>query len=204
MAGTSSIDGLVSGLDTTSLINQLMQIESAPQTLLKTKQTNTSNLVTALQALNTKVASLGDAAKTAASAQSWQALKVSSSAASVTATATSSASPTQIEFTVDTTAQSQVSLVSSSPARRAVAHPPVSSPTQSCVVTRPVAPSLVLSCRRLLTRAVGRAVVSSLALSCRRPSCRAVARPVVSSLARRARAGAVTCAAEVDRCARGR
>lgn len=114
MAGTSSIDGLVSGLDTTSLINQLMQIESAPQTLLKTKQTNTSNLVTALQALNTKVASLGDAAKTAASAQSWQALKVSSSAASVTATATSSASPTQIEFTVDKTAQSQVSLVSSS------------------------------------------------------------------------------------------
>ena len=87
MAGTSSIAGLVSGLDTTSLITQLMQIESAPQTLLKTKQTNTSNLVAALQSLNTKVASLGDAAKTAAAATSWQSLKASSSASSVTASA---------------------------------------------------------------------------------------------------------------------
>ncbi len=34
---TSTIDGLVSGLDTTSLITSLLQIEAAPQTLLKTK-----------------------------------------------------------------------------------------------------------------------------------------------------------------------
>ena len=65
MAGTSSIAGLVSGLDTTSLITQLMQIESAPQTLLKTKQTNTSNVVSALQALNDERASLAQALRSA-------------------------------------------------------------------------------------------------------------------------------------------
>ena len=111
MAGTSSIAGLVSGLDTTSLITQLMQIESAPQTLLKTKQTNTSNVVSALQALNVKVASLGDAAKTAATASSWQALTATSSAASVTATTATGAEPTSVSFTVDQVAAAQTSLV---------------------------------------------------------------------------------------------
>ena len=62
------IDGMISGLNTTDLINQLMQAEAIPQTLLKTKQTNTTTLVTALQALNTKVSSLADAATTAAEA----------------------------------------------------------------------------------------------------------------------------------------
>ena len=33
---TSSIGGLVSGMDTTTIISQLMQIEAQPQTLLKT------------------------------------------------------------------------------------------------------------------------------------------------------------------------
>lgn len=111
MAGTSSIGGLVSGLDTASLITQLMQIESAPQTLLKTKQTNTSNLVTALQSLNTKVASLADTAKTAATASSWQALKASSSATSVTATAGTGGQPTSVSFTVDQVAVAQTTLV---------------------------------------------------------------------------------------------
>ena len=111
MAGTSSISGLVSGLDTAGMITQLMQIESAPQTLLKTKQTNTSNLVAALQSLNTKVASLGDAAKTAATATSWQALKASSSASSVTASAGAGSEPTTVSFTVDQTAKAQTSLV---------------------------------------------------------------------------------------------
>lgn len=104
------IDGLVSGLNTTDLINQLMSVESGPQTLLKTQQSNTQTFVTALQALNTKVASLGTAATTASTATSWAALTATSSATSVTATATTSASPTQVSFTVDKLAQRQVSL----------------------------------------------------------------------------------------------
>ncbi|WP_284328131.1 flagellar cap protein FliD N-terminal domain-containing protein [Demequina litorisediminis] len=63
---TLGIDGLASGLDTTAIITQLMQIEAAPQTLLKSKQTTTQNVVTALQAINTKVKSLAEAAASAA------------------------------------------------------------------------------------------------------------------------------------------
>jgi len=112
MGSTLGIDGLVSGLDTTSLITQLMSVESAPQTLLKQKQTSTTTLVSALQALNTKVASLAESATKAATASSWQVTKATSSASSVTATTSAGASPTELTFTVDAVAASQSSLVS--------------------------------------------------------------------------------------------
>ncbi|NUU18956.1 flagellar filament capping protein FliD [Cellulomonas humilata] len=104
------IDGLVSGLDTTSLINSLMSAEAMPQTLLKSKQSSTTTMVTALQALNAKVSSLGDAAAKAAKATSWNATAATTSAPSVTATTTTDAAPTALSFTVDAIAQSQVSL----------------------------------------------------------------------------------------------
>ena len=75
MSGTTSISGLVSGLDTTSIISQLMQLEAAPQTLLKNKQATESSTVSALQTLNTKIASLATAATTASDADSWKASK---------------------------------------------------------------------------------------------------------------------------------
>ncbi|QHT58103.1 flagellar filament capping protein FliD [Cellulomonas sp. H30R-01] len=108
---TMGIDGLVSGLQTTDLINQLMQVESAPQTLLKSKQAATTNLVTALQSLNTKVSSLKDAATKAATASSWDVTKASASAASVTATTSTGSTPTELTFRIDALAASQVSLV---------------------------------------------------------------------------------------------
>lgn len=114
MAGTQSVSGLISGLDTSTLISQLMQIQSAPQQALKTKQTATQSLITALQSLNTKLSSLGDAASTAAKVSSWEALTASSSDSSVTATASSTGDPTSVTFSVDQTAQTQVSLVSAS------------------------------------------------------------------------------------------
>lgn len=107
---TLGIDGLVSGLKTSDLINQLMQVEAAPQALLKTKQTATTNLVTALQSLNTKVASLADAATKAATATSWTATKATASAASVTATTSTGSTPTELSFTVGKLAASQVAL----------------------------------------------------------------------------------------------
>ncbi|NKY38929.1 flagellar filament capping protein FliD [Cellulomonas septica] len=107
---TMGIDGLVSGLQTTDLINQLMQVESAPQTLLKSKQSATTNLVTALQSLNTKVSSLKDAATKAATASSWDVTKATASAASVTATTGAGSTPTELTFRVDALASSQVSL----------------------------------------------------------------------------------------------
>lgn len=109
MAGMG-IDGLASGLDTTTLVNSLITLQAGQQSLLKTKVETTTSLVTALQALNTRVASLATAAETAAKATSWQAYTATSSSTSVTATASSAARPSSVSFHVDALATAQVSL----------------------------------------------------------------------------------------------
>lgn len=111
-SSTSSIGGLVSGLDTDALISSLLSIEKRPQTTLVTKQTATSNLKTALQTLNTKVASLTEFAQRVAKPASWQAYTATSSSSSVTATASSSAQPTSLSFRVEQLATSQSSVLS--------------------------------------------------------------------------------------------
>ncbi|MDM8083398.1 flagellar filament capping protein FliD [Cellulomonas cellasea] len=105
------IDGLISGLNTTDLINQLMLAEAGPQRLLVSKQKTTSSMVTALQALNAKLSSLGEAATAATKPSSWAAAHATSSHPSVTATATAGAQPSTLSFTVSQVAQSQSSLV---------------------------------------------------------------------------------------------
>ncbi|MBU4214476.1 MAG: flagellar cap protein, partial [Actinobacteria bacterium] len=87
-----------------------MKVESLPQQQLTDKKTDLTKLVTALQSLNTKVASLADNATNATKAASWNVLKATSSAASVTATAGTTASATSLSFTVDKLAQSQISV----------------------------------------------------------------------------------------------
>ncbi len=49
MAGSFNIGGLVSGLDTNSIINQLMQIERQPITRLQQRVTQLQNQRTAIQ-----------------------------------------------------------------------------------------------------------------------------------------------------------
>lgn len=105
-----AIDGLVSGLDTTSMIESLMKVEANPQALLVQKKTNAEKVLTALQALNTKVASLADAAKAAAKASSWDVRKATSSSDSVVATAAAGAAVGTVSFSVDAVAASQISL----------------------------------------------------------------------------------------------
>jgi flagellar hook-associated protein 2 len=102
-----AIDGLVSGLDTTSLINSLMQIEGVPQTLLKNKVSATQNFVTALQGLNSKVADLATLAGTTAKAGALDLYKASSSSTNVTATATAPATIGQIDMVVGKLAQAE-------------------------------------------------------------------------------------------------
>ncbi|WP_024286302.1 flagellar filament capping protein FliD [Cellulomonas sp. KRMCY2] len=104
------IDGLASGLDTTALINQLMQVEAMPQTLLKVKSSQTQSLVSGLQALNTKIASLAEVAATTAKVESWSTWKAASSASSATVVAGSSAQAGSISFSIDAVATAQVSL----------------------------------------------------------------------------------------------
>lgn len=104
------VDGMVSGLDTTSLITKLMQVEAGPQTLLKTKKTQTESFVTALQGLNTRIASVVDNAKKVAKADSWNAFKATTSADHVTATTAAAAQPGSLTFTVKQVATAEVSL----------------------------------------------------------------------------------------------
>ncbi|WP_030176424.1 flagellar filament capping protein FliD [Spirillospora albida] len=105
---TSSIDGLVSGLSTSGLISQLMQVESAPQTALRTKVTAQEKIKTAYQTLNSKVAGLKTAAEAMNAESNWGAAKATSTSTSVTATATSGAPAANVTFDVLNLARAQV------------------------------------------------------------------------------------------------
>jgi len=110
MAGITFSTGLISNFPTADLIDSTIALEANQQKLLAKKKTTVSSQSTALQALNTKVASLTAAAKAAASPSSWEAVKAKSSAESVTATTTSEARPSSVTFRVDSVAASQSTL----------------------------------------------------------------------------------------------
>jgi flagellar hook-associated protein 2 len=99
-----SVDGLISGLDTTSLINSLMQAEALPQTALKTKVSASNAIISAYQSVNTRFAALQTAAESLAKVGTWTAPTVKSSSIGVSATATATAAVGQLSFDVVTTA----------------------------------------------------------------------------------------------------
>ncbi len=112
----ASIDGIISGINTKDLINSMLTLEAGPQALLKNKLATTSAFVTALQSLNTKVASLAEYATNAAKADSWNAVKATvtqpgSATAGASATTTDKAQPGSLTFRVDAVAAAQSSLV---------------------------------------------------------------------------------------------
>ncbi|TFD65284.1 flagellar filament capping protein FliD [Cryobacterium ruanii] len=102
-----AVDGLISGLDTTSLINSLMTLEAGPQNLLKAKVTTSNTLVAALQGLNSSVASLATLANRSVTADSLNLYAAKSSAASVTVSAGSTATTGALDIVVDKLAQAQ-------------------------------------------------------------------------------------------------
>ena len=57
----ASVDGLVSGLDTTTIISQLMQLERQPQSRLKTKQATVESAIGAAFAMSYRWLPLGAA-----------------------------------------------------------------------------------------------------------------------------------------------
>ena len=105
-----AIDGLVSGLNTTSLINQLMTIESQPQTLLKDKVTTAQTLVGALQGLNSSVAALASVAKRTAQPSTVDLFTAAASASSVAVSAATGATAGQLALSVTSVAKAQVSV----------------------------------------------------------------------------------------------
>jgi flagellar hook-associated protein 2 len=105
MASSASISGLASGLDTATIIDQLMQLEAVPQTQLKSRVTTEQSGITALQSLNTKLAALATKAAALAKPETWTATSASSSNASISATTTSTAAPTRLSVTVTSVAR---------------------------------------------------------------------------------------------------
>jgi flagellar hook-associated protein 2 len=98
---TSSIGGLVSGMDTTTIISQLMQIESQPQTLLKTQLTTSQNQAAAYRDINSLFASLTTAADALTQTSSWNLTKATTSDTSVAASASAGAQAGTVTFSVD-------------------------------------------------------------------------------------------------------
>lgn len=106
MAGSASISGLSSGLDTASIIEQFMQLEAAPQTRLKSRLTSEKSVLTTLQSLNTKVAALATSAAALLKPAAWNAVTATSSEAKVAVSAATTAGPGSFSLRVDQTALS--------------------------------------------------------------------------------------------------
>ncbi|MDQ1528149.1 MAG: flagellar hook-associated protein 2, partial [Microbacteriaceae bacterium] len=83
---TTGVDGLISGLNTTSLIDAIIAADALPQTLLKSQQTTTTTFVTALQGLNTQIASLTTLATSTAAAGALDLYTATSNSTALTAT----------------------------------------------------------------------------------------------------------------------
>ncbi|WP_065963881.1 flagellar filament capping protein FliD [Curtobacterium sp. UCD-KPL2560] len=107
-ASSLAIDGLVSGLKTSDLINSLMSIEQVPQTLLKSKLTDTNAFVSSLQTINGLVQTLATKATDAAKPSSLDVFTAKSSATSVSVATGAAATPGSVSFTVGQTAAAQV------------------------------------------------------------------------------------------------
>jgi flagellar hook-associated protein 2 len=106
MASTS-VDGLISGLNTTDVINQLMQLERAPQTRLKAQRSSLDKSTAAYQALNARFESVRQAAAALSSASGWTSMKATTSDSSrITAVAVPGALPADLTVRVEQLATS--------------------------------------------------------------------------------------------------
>jgi flagellar capping protein FliD len=98
---TMSINtGLVSGMDTGTMVNQLMQLEAASQNALKSRLSATQVTASAYRTVNSALAALTTAAEALTKPDSWTAAKGRSSAESVSVAATPAAAVGSLTFTV--------------------------------------------------------------------------------------------------------
>ncbi len=99
--------GLGTGLNTSSLVSQLVAIEGAPLTVLQTKSTNISSASSTLATFSTNLNALQTAAKALADPTQYNAYTASSSSPQVVATTTSGASAGTHSVTISQVAQAQ-------------------------------------------------------------------------------------------------
>lgn len=77
MAGLQSIDGLVSGLSTTEIIDAIISAEREPAALMETRQSEITNELTAFKALSAKILAVKTAVGSLASASSLNQASIS-------------------------------------------------------------------------------------------------------------------------------
>ncbi len=104
MAG-GSVSGLVSGLDTATIISQLMQVESISQTRIKSQMATEQSNVKSLQDLNSKLAALATSAEKVGKLTGWNPVTTTSSSDQVTVSGGPSATLGPVSFTVGRLAQ---------------------------------------------------------------------------------------------------
>ncbi|WP_104086847.1 flagellar filament capping protein FliD [Arthrobacter sp. GMC3] len=119
------IDGLTSGLKTSEIINALMNAEAIPQSLMKKTVANDTYLLTALQALNTKFASLFKQASELSKPDGLAMYQANSSSPAITVTAAAGARPIALDLNVTQLAQ----------AHAVVTAPQAAWPTSPAVLT---------------------------------------------------------------------
>lgn len=84
---TFAVDGLASGLQTSTLISQLMQIEAIPKQRLQVQVTEQTTDIKAYQAVASALKKLDDAAAALAKPAAWSVLAATTAGTSLTATA---------------------------------------------------------------------------------------------------------------------
>ena len=107
-----ALSGIASGLDSASLVNQLIALEAQPQRLLQNQSATFSKQVTAFQGLNTRVASIADAAKALVKGDAINSATGSSSDESITVKAGTTATPANLAVKVERLASGQTSAIS--------------------------------------------------------------------------------------------
>ena len=101
----SQITGLASGLDTASIVSQLMQLEAQPQTRLKAQLSTEQSSVKSLQDLNAKLKALVTEAGKLAGTTGWSPVKVTTSDAGVSVTGSEGAVPANLSLSVTSLAK---------------------------------------------------------------------------------------------------
>jgi flagellar hook-associated protein 2 len=126
-SGSISLSGLLGGtagqIDTTSLINSLMQAESIPQNQLRNQLTTQKSLMMAYQAINSKVSAMQTAAQALTDPTAWTATSAASSAGSVVATSDGTATAGSTTFNVIHTASPQTSTIAADGSGNVVQNP---------------------------------------------------------------------------------
>ena len=109
------ISGIVSGMDTQSIVSQLMQLERQPQLRLQSQKAAIEKLISTYRSLNTKVSSIGDAAKAMTGVNGWTLAKATSSDPTrVAVSATAGAATASFTFAVKSLATAASAISSGS------------------------------------------------------------------------------------------